>query len=66
MFIDQAAQRRRARSVSIVSHLPIYVQLKNTIALTGNDKATTVYLATATITITQLGNGEIAIEIEPP
>ena len=50
----------------IVTQFPINVSFKNSVNITGNDKTTTVYLGTATITITDMGNGEIAIEIDPP
>lgn len=66
MKFNQAAQGRRAESVSIVARFPINVSFKSSISITGNDKATTVYLGTATITITEMEDGEIAIEIDPP
>lgn len=66
MKLDKAADGRRAESVFIVAQFPINVSFKNSLTITGNDKATTVYLGTATITIAEMDNGEIAIEIEPP
>jgi len=66
MKLNQPAHGRRAESVFIVAQFPINVSFKNSITVTGNGKATTVYLGTATITITEMEDGEIAIEIDPP
>jgi len=66
MKSNQSAQGRRAESVFIVAQFPINVSFKNSITTTGNDKATTVYLGTATITVTEMEDGEIAIEIDAP
>jgi hypothetical protein len=66
MKSNQAAQRRLAQSVLIVAQFPINVSFKNSLTVSPDNKATTVYLGTATITVTDMGNGEIAIEIDPP
>jgi hypothetical protein len=63
---NQAARGRCAQSVLIVAQFPINVSFKNSLTVTGNDKASTVYLGNATVTVTEMENGDLAIEIDPP
>jgi len=64
--VHQAAQRRHAQTVRILTHLPVLVQDRKSIKRTKTNKATVINLALARITVTQSASGEIIIEIEPP
>jgi hypothetical protein len=58
----ETVQGRCARSVCIVTDLPITVQPKNKI----KGKPSILRLGSVKLKITETGSGELVIEIEPP
>jgi hypothetical protein len=68
MSNNQAAARRHAQGVCIITLLPVFRQLKKRIAIgfAYTEKPTIVYLETATIKITESTKDDLVIEIEPP
>ncbi len=65
MSLNQAAQGRRARSVCMVTQIPL--RLQHVIAaFRVKGKPCVIYLESATIRITESVSGELVIEIEPP
>lgn len=65
MDVNQTAFGLNPRSVSIVTDFRINVQSKNRLRRKGK-KIAVHYLDWATITVRQLADGELTIEIEPP
>lgn len=66
MSISRTAfERRRARSVHIVSTLPIQLQ-REIAAFKVKNTPKVLYLETATIRIFESVSGDLIIEIEPP
>ncbi len=65
MPLDQAAQGRRARSVCIVTRLPVRLQDKSAPQV-ADVSSRVVRLQSATLIITESATGEISIKIEPP
>lgn len=66
MRFNKAASGRQARTVRILSDLPVLVQAKNARVRCGKKKTQKVYLPTLTIIIRYSDSGEVIIETEPP
>jgi len=67
MVINQVVRKGQCpQRVRILTRLPVAVQAQISTCLKHGKGSTVVYLAHATITITQNLSGEIAIVIEPP
>jgi len=66
MRISQAASRRHAQTVCIVTQLPVSLQEKKVTHDQTCVELRTIWLRSATITIYQLGSGKLIIKVEPP
>jgi hypothetical protein len=63
---NRAASGRHARTVRIVTNLPVLVQGKNARIRCGRKKTQKIYLPNLTIIIRYSKNGDVIIETEPP
>jgi len=66
MSKTKSAFGRHARSVCIVTELPVRLQEKISLTERQGVKPVIVNLGSGVLKITQLGSGELVIEIEPP
>jgi hypothetical protein len=65
MSVKQVASGRRARSVCIVTQIPLRLQ-HEIAAFRVKGKPRIIYLESATIRITESASADLVIEIEPP
>jgi len=66
MGFNKAAFGRQARTVRILTDLPVLVQAKNARIRCGKKKTQKVYLPNLTIIIRYSESGDVIIETEPP
>ena len=66
MFQNQAAFRRRARSVCIVTDLPVRLQGKKKQSTKRESGTQIMRLGSVVLAVRLTATGEIVIEVEPP